>query len=318
MPNGAVRSDMLKAISDATCMEPFVFERAKYEGKQFTFSENESLLDKISEGKVTFFRDEVAEGIVFPQDFLDRKGAEELGGTHQKGDGVFGLTQTQLDSLGLDVTESSLIRPYFNSNQIFRYYTSPKNLLWMIYTDSSFNKPNSMDGFPKLKQHLDQYQSVITSSNKPYGLHRSRKERFFKDEKIISQRKCVGKPVFSYSDFDCYVTQTYFSIKTQRWNLKFLTGLLNSSLIAFWLHEHGKMQGENYQVDKVPLMEIPLVVPTPEQDSPIVALVDEILATKKENPSADISALEEKIDNLVFDLYGLTPEERAVVLGAGK
>ena len=318
LPNGAVRSDMLKAISDETCMEPFVFERAKYESKQFTFSENESLLDKISEGKARFFDDEVAQGIVFPQDFLDRKGAEKLGGTHQKGDGVFGLTQTQLDSLGLDAAESLLIRPYFNSNQIFRYYTSPQNVLWMIYTDSSFKNPNSMDGFPKLKQHLDQYQSVITSSNKPYGLHRSRQERFFKGEKIISQRKCVGKPVFSYSDFDCYVTQTYFSIKTQRWNLKFLTGLLNSTLIAFWLHEHGKMQGENYQVDKVPLMEIPLVEPTPEQGLPIIALVDEILAAKKDNPSVDVSALEEKIDNLIFDLYGLTPEEREIVKGNGK
>jgi hypothetical protein len=42
-------------------------------------------------------------------------------------------------------------------------------------------------------------------------------------------------------------------------------------------------------------------------------LVDEILAAKKEDPAADTSVLEEKIDELVFDLYGLTPEEREIV-----
>ena len=148
--------------------------------------------------------------------------------------------------------------------------------------------------------------------------NRARQERFFKGEKIISQRKCVGKPVFSYSDFDCYVTQTYFLIKTDRWNLRFLTGLLNTSLIAFWLHEHGKMQGENYQVDKVPLMGIPLVRPTLEQEAPIIALVDAILAAKKADPNADTSALEAEIDEKVFDLYGLTPEEREIVKGIVK
>ena len=30
------------------------------------------------------------------------------------------------------------------------------------------------------------------------------------------------------------------------------------------------------------------------------------------------AALDEKIDNLVFDLYGLTPEEREIVKGVGK
>ena len=44
-------------------------------------------------------------------------------------------------------------------------------------------------------------------------------------------------------------------------------------------------------------------------------VLEDILAAKKDNPSADVSALEEKIDNLVFDLYGLTPEEREIIKG---
>jgi adenine-specific DNA-methyltransferase len=36
-------------------------------------------------------------------------------------------------------------------------------------------------------------------------------------------------------DFNSYVSATFYVIKTDRINLKFLTALLNSELIAFWL-----------------------------------------------------------------------------------
>ncbi|PBC74812.1 Eco57I restriction-modification methylase domain-containing protein [Fibrobacter intestinalis] len=43
--------------------------------------------------------------------------------------------------------------------------------------------------------------------------------------------------------------------------------------------------------------------------------VDSILAAKKKNPSADTSKQEAEIDKLVYELYGLTPEEIAIVEG---
>lgn len=36
-----------------------------------------------------------------------------------------------------------------------------------------------MDDYPNLKKHLDKFQNVITSDNKPYGLHRARDEKIF-------------------------------------------------------------------------------------------------------------------------------------------
>ena len=42
-----------------------------------------------------------------------------------------------------------------------------------------------------------------------------------------------------------------------------------------------------------------------------------ILAAKKKDPNADTSALEKQIDQLVYTLYGLTPEEIAIVEGKG-
>ena len=43
--------------------------------------------------------------------------------------------------------------------------------------------------------------------------------------------------------------------------------------------------------------------------------VDSILTAKKANPLADTTAEEREIDRLVYDLYGLTEDEMAIVEG---
>ena len=45
-------------------------------------------------------------------------------------------------------------------------------------------------------------------------------------------------------------------------------------------------------------------------------IVDKILAAKKTNPKADTSDLEKEIDEKVYELYGLTQEEREIVENA--
>ncbi len=42
---------------------------------------------------------------------------------------------------------------------------------------------------------------------------------------------------------------------------------------------------------------------------------NQILAVKKKDPNADTSALERRIDEMAYKLYGLTPEEIEVVEG---
>lgn len=101
----------------------------------------------------------------------------------------------------------------------------------VIYTDSRFKSRTAMAPFPNLKRHLDQFVRVITSDNHPYGLHRARDEKFFLGEKIVSLRKCA-EPTFTFTDFPCYVSQTFNIITTNRANLLFLTGVLNSRFSA--------------------------------------------------------------------------------------
>ena len=79
---------------------------------------------------------------------------------------------------------------------------------------------------------------------------------------------------------------------------KYITAILNSCL-GRWFLLHKKT---------IPIPQIPA-----DAQQPFIRLVDEILEAKAADPKTDISELEEKIDWLVYGLYGLTDEETAVV-----
>ena len=291
----------------------------KFKDKNLTFSTNtnDAILNKLKD-KSNFLLDEkleVAQGIVFPQDFANKKSQVELGNSFSVGDGIFGLSLKEKDALNLTERELELVKPYFTSEQFFRYYAIPENKLWLVYTSSKFKNPVEILPYPNIKRHLDQFQSVITSDNKPYGLHRTRVEDFFIGEKIIVQRKCPNRPVFTYTDFDSYVSATFYVIKTNRLSQKYLTGLLNSNVVEFWLKNKGKMQGNNFQIDKAPILELPLISPSANEQNIITGLVHSIIDLKKQNPQADTSDLEARIDALVYELYELTEEEIKIVEG---
>ncbi len=59
------------------------------------------------------------------------------------------------------------------------------------------------------------------------------------------------------------------------------------------------------------MQRIPVVRPLDPRH--VRSRVDEILAAKGNDPAADVSALENEIDQLVYQLYGLTKEEIAVI-----
>lgn len=155
-------------------------------------------------------------------------------------------------------------------------------------------------------------------------MHRARKESFFIGDKIVSLRKC-SEPFFVYCDFDSYFSAAYNIIKTERINLKYLTGLLNSKAIKFWLLKKGKMQGSIYQIDKEPLLNIPIHKTTnKELETQMITLVDKIVKAKISSHEADnehdkefflnySKSIEKEIDNLVYKLYDISKEEEIII-----
>ncbi len=290
------------------------FNRDDMINQFFTFSDKQTskLLSKIKKNSNYLLKnkEEIAQGIVFPQGYLNEKNAKKLENKFKVGKGIFTLTHKELQQLELTKEEKKdLIRPHYTSKQLFKYSADSKNEEWVIYTTSNFKKAKNIEAYPNIKKHLDKFAKIITSVNRPYGLHRSRKERFFNGEKIMAIRKSPIEPVFTYTDFPCYVSATFYVIKTNKVNLKYLTGLLNSKIVKFWLNYKGKKQGNNFQIDAEPLSQIPLMEVSEKDQKPFIDLVDKILAAKKKDPQADTSELEEKIDELVYKLYDLTKKE---------
>lgn len=110
-------------------------------------------------------------------------------------------------------------------------------------------------------------------------------------------------------------SDVYF-IKKKRgseFDLKYLLGILNSKLCYFWLYHKGQRKGDLLQLFKGPLSEIPIYKPG-NQAGEVVTLVDRILTAKLRGAGADTSELEQLIDTKVFDLYGLSEAERALVM----
>ena len=99
--------------------------------------------------------------------------------------------------------------------------------------------------------------------------------------------------------------------------LKVLCAILNSSLIFKYIkikHSSSSYCGAiTFSPDMINNLPIPESIHILQE--PIIALVDTILTAKHNNPNADITVEEMAIDRLVYQLYGLTDEEVAIIEG---
>jgi adenine-specific DNA-methyltransferase len=101
-----------------------------------------------------------------------------------------------------------------------------------------------------------------------------------------------------------------------KYNLKYVLALLNSKLINLYYQSISQEKGRLFaEVKKVYLEQIPIKILDRQRQAPIITLVEQILAAKKADPKANTSALETQIDCLVYQIFGLTDAEIAVVEG---
>ena len=100
----------------------------------------------------------------------------------------------------------------------------------------------------------------------------------------------------------CANSTNYISEKDNSIDLRYLLALLNSHLMTYY----DKLTNTNANITTAVLGALPIIN---VNDKQMIALVDTILAKKKQNPKADTSVEETAIDKLVYQLYELTNEE---------
>ena len=132
----------------------------------------------------------------------------------------------------------------------------------------------------------------------------------FEKPKIVYPDIAQGAE-FAFDD-DCYfLGNTLYLLPTKEmWFL----GLLNSRAV-FWFYTKTSTQIRGGFVRFIAqyVSQIPIPNTKSMDKSAISKLVDKILSAKRTDPNADVSELENDIDQIVYSLYDLTPEEIAIV-----
>jgi len=167
---------------------------------------------------------------------------------------------------------------------------------------------------PQLTQKKIKYK---TNPRYWYSLHRSREISMFEQTKIITPEISLGTNMTLDTDNLYHNTKCYSLVKNNAIaeDYKFWLAILNSSLMWFFLHSTGYVLRGGFFTFKTKYLEpfpLPKLANTNDQQ-PLVALVDEILSLKKKNEDANVSQQESQIDQIIYQLYDLTPDEIAIV-----
>ncbi|MBQ1176457.1 MAG: N-6 DNA methylase [Paludibacteraceae bacterium] len=233
---------------------------------------------------------------------------------HYVGQGIFVLSLDEYDNLDLNIEEKNIMVPFEDEGCLSRYYINYELTRRLIYSDvQNRKKISDSPQFVNLKRHLDYMSDYITSTYRPYGLHRARNYNDFIQPKLIGPSMFV-QPCYCYDNQGLFVGMSYNIIipKTET-NLLFILGVINSKYAQNWFYCNAKHRGAGVDVGVEKLRSFPIPNPSKFQQEEIIMLVNNIIRKKRENPNVDISEEESKIDKLVYQLYELTDAEIKII-----
>ena len=227
-------------------------------------------------------------------------------------------------------SSAEIVKPFMRGKDVKRWCAEFADQ-YIVKIESSENKVHPWSrkpekdaeklfakAFPAIHSHFENFRSELINRDdqgKYFWEQRScRYWREFEKSKIVSTKISI-RPTFALDSDGRYLGNTcYFFPAATSGN--YLLGLLNSSLFFTYAKKvFVEKQGGWFEVQPDGLESFPIPATTPAQQKPVERLVERILSAKQRDASADVSALEREIDELVYALYGLTPEEKALVQG---
>ena len=204
---------------------------------------------------------------------------------------------------------AAIIRPILRGRDIRRYGYNWADL-WLINTHNGIRGEMErihIEDYPAIKQHLDNYWNKIEpradQGETAYNLRNCAYLDEFSRPKIIWKR--VGSIIrFSYDekglfglDSTCFATGNH---------IQYLCCVLNSSM-GHYLLNGAPRTGTGDLLISVQAVE-PVRVPViDDSDEAFSLLIKRFI----NNPSIE---LDDEIDNVIFDLYGLSPDEREYIV----
>jgi hypothetical protein len=202
---------------------------------------------------------------------------------------------------------SEIIRPILRGRDIKRYGYDWDGL-YLINTHNGVKEkypPINIEDYPSIKQHLDLYWDKISEREDqgvmPYNLRNCAYMDDFNKPKIIYPNMTKYLP-FVWDTKKFITNQKCFIITGA--NTAFLTAFLNSSLFKYCFRDaFPELQGGTRELSKIFFDKIPVLVPDEETELQFKVLVEDI-----QTEYSDAKA--KHIDQIIFDLYHLSEEER--------
>ncbi|MCI6080054.1 MAG: Eco57I restriction-modification methylase domain-containing protein [Prevotella sp.] len=230
--------------------------------------------------------------------------------------------------------EKGLVHPLLKGNSVHRYENikTDKYVIFpykivdsqaILYTEDEIRQQ-----FPLGYAYLLNSQNILRKRENGKLINDALWYRYIypKSLSLFGKEKLVApytsfKSQFSYDiNGDFYATtKIYGYIKKDmiKSSYKSLMAILNSSLMWFFIKNTGYVLRGGYYTYTTNYVK-PFPMPSDEAiiaiEPVLIPLVDKVLLAKKNNPKADTSTEEREIDNIVFDLYGLTEEERNEII----
>jgi hypothetical protein len=226
-----------------------------------------------------------------------------------------------------DYKNVDIIKPLLPGESIKRY-TPEKSDKWLICIpwhfpllyDKSITRASERaeerfaQQYPVIYEHLLQYKDKLVSRNTPevgvtfewYALQRLSMNNEWDD---FTQQKIVWRQEASTSDFcfdygGCAVPESNCFIIGQ--HLKYLLGILNSSFGQYMLNDSPRVNSGDLQLSILTLEALRLPMPNAKIESDIISLVNK---RTSDTHATECEELEHKIDQLVYEIFGLNKEE---------
>jgi len=223
--------------------------------------------------------------------------------------GIFVLTEEEYKKIK---PENELVYQCYKSSDIEKYSSTSWQKLYVIWT----NKDTDIDKYPNIKNHLEKYKRILEYKTIGHGEtlpwyshHRAREYDVFtnKDKIVLPYR--AKSNILSYSDGEYFGSKDilYLRQKDKNFNIKYILALLNSKLYYSWLYYRGKRKGETLELYVTPIGKVPIKDISKERQKPFETLVDKIIKLKEQGK--DTKELEEQINTMVYELYGLNDDE---------
>ncbi|MDP8265623.1 MAG: Eco57I restriction-modification methylase domain-containing protein [Candidatus Aceula meridiana] len=231
-------------------------------------------------------------------------------------------TETKERMCEEDPNNENIFKPILRGRDVKRYRAEWAGL-WLInmhngYTlDSKGRVPRiNVEEYPVIKKHLLQFDDRLAKrhdkGDTPYNLRNCAFLPELEKGKLV-WAEIVFDSAFYYDDDKYFPEATSFVMTGE--GLKYLQALLNSKLITFVFkrfYSGGDLRGNTFRYKKRFIEQIPIPIVSAAEQKKYEEIVNKILTNKKNG--ADTKLLENKIDELVFDLYELAPGERRIVL----